>query len=93
MEIDVCLAPIRLDDGWSFVDLELDPIQHEDGVIEIADRDEFDAACRDGWIVKEDADMANEVATAMEHALRTRDEPFGAEGWHRLDRLQSGLHL
>lgn len=88
VEIDVCLSPVREGDGWSYVDLELDPVRHENGTIEIQDRDEFDTACRQGWIAESDAHMADAVANAMGAALRNREEPFGKEGWHRLNALQ-----
>jgi hypothetical protein len=87
LEIDVCLAPERKHDGWSYVDLELDPIRHEGGMIEIEDTDEFDDACRSGWIRPEDARMAHETALAMETALRNHEEPLGDEGWRRLADL------
>src|SRR6185436_1570614 len=51
VEIDVCLRPDREDDQWSYVDLELDVIRHEDGSVEIVDQDEFNTACQDGWIM------------------------------------------
>jgi hypothetical protein len=84
LEIDVCLPPQREPEGWSYIDLELDPVRHEDGRIEILDRDEFDVACREGWIESEDAETALAAATAMELALRSRQEPWGDEGWRRL---------
>jgi hypothetical protein len=88
LEIDVCLAPEREHDGWSYVDLELDPIRHESGVIQIEDYDEFDVACRDGWITPETARIALDTALAMEAALRKREEPLGDEGWMRLNTRQ-----
>ena len=39
LEIDICLPPQREDDGELDVDLELDPIRHESGLIENQDRD------------------------------------------------------
>ena len=84
LEIDICLPPKREHDGWSYIDLELDPVRHKDGTIEIQDRDEFAFACRDGWITPEQAVMANTTAVAMTDALRKRDEPLGNEGWRRL---------
>jgi hypothetical protein len=88
VEIDVCLPPTRESDGWSYIDLELDPVRHEDGTIEIQDRDEFDTACRNGFISENDAQMADAVANTIEAALRNREEPFGNEGWRRLDGLR-----
>ncbi len=90
LEIDVCLPPERVEDGWSFVDLELDPIRHEGGIIEIEDRDEFETACRDGWIAAPDAEMAQATAIALEAALHTREEPLGESGWLKLEALRAG---
>lgn len=87
LEIDVCQAPMREDDGWSYVDLELDLVRHSDGTTEIVDRDEFDTACLDGWISEKEAEMANEVTNAMDAVLRSGEEPLGEEGWRRLGKL------
>jgi len=88
LEIDVCLPPQQESDGWSYIDLELDPVRHESGEIEIEDRDEFDDACRNGWISADDARIASDTAAAMELALIERTEPFGEEGWRRLNSLR-----
>jgi hypothetical protein len=88
LEIDICLAPEREDDGWRYIDLELDPIRYENGLISIEDRDEFEIACRNGWITSDEAVVAHETAVAMEAALRKRDEPLGDEGWLRLEALR-----
>src|SRR5262249_42523500 len=88
LEIDVCLAPESEIDGWSYVDLELDPVRHRNGVIEIEDYDKFEVACRNGWITSNEARVAQETAVAIEAALRTRAEPLGDEGWRRLDALR-----
>ena len=90
LEIDICIAPERDNNGWSYVDLELDPIRHEGGIIEIEDGDEFEAACRNGWISSKDAEMAEATALVMEAALRRRDSPLGEEGWRRLAAVQCG---
>jgi Protein of unknown function (DUF402) len=89
LEIDVCLPPERVADGWRFVDLELDPVRHErGGDIEIEDWDELADARRDGWMTPADAAIAEQTATAMEAALRERRAPFDDEGWRRLAALQ-----
>jgi hypothetical protein len=85
IEIDICLPPERVRDGWRYIDLELDPVRHADGTVEIQDHDEFEAACRNGWITAADAEIALGAAPAMEAALRRREEPLGEEGWRRLD--------
>src|SRR5262245_16814473 len=88
LEIDVCLPPEREHDGWTYVDLELDPIRHESGIIQIEDYDEVDAVRRNGWITPENARIALETASAMEASLRKREEPLGDEGWMRLNILR-----
>jgi len=88
LEIDVCLAPNREGDVWSFVDLELDPIRHQDGAVEIEDGDEFVMACDNGWISEQESITAETTAEALAMRLRQRDEPFGNEGWRRLDALK-----
>ena len=89
LAIDVCLPPVQGDAGWSFVDLELDPVRHENGIVEVEDHDEFEVACRNGWISPEEATIALETATRMETALRERVEPWGEEGWNRLQSARS----
>jgi hypothetical protein len=91
LEIDVCLPPRRETDGWSYIDLELDPVRHESGDTEIQDLDEFDDACRKGWIAEGDARIAKETAAAMELALIKRVEPLGEEGWLRMNSLRKYL--
>ena len=88
LEIDVCLRPQRVHGGWSYVDLELDPVRHESGIVEIEDRDEFDLARQSGWIAARDAEVAEATAITMQAALREREEPLGDEGWRRLDALR-----
>jgi len=80
LEIDVCLVPQRVTDGWRFVDLELDPVRHEDGDIEIEDWDEFTDAIRHGWISVEEATIAEQTAIDMQASLHERVTPFDDEG-------------
>jgi predicted RNA-binding protein associated with RNAse of E/G family len=82
--IDICVPPIEQGDGWSYLDLELDVVRHQDGTVEVEDRDEFQTACADGWITPEEAVMALDTSTHMERVLATADEPFGEVGWRRL---------
>jgi hypothetical protein len=90
LEIDVCLPPAPVADGWSFVDLELDPKRHANGHIEVEDHDEFDDARRAGWINDADAALALATASRIEADLRAYTEPFGHDGWERLAQLQLG---
>jgi Protein of unknown function (DUF402) len=87
--VDVCLPPERTADGWSFVDLELDAVRHASGVVEIQDSDEFEAACRTGWISAANAEVALATATSMADDLRKHEEPWGDVGWQRLDGASS----
>lgn len=84
VEIDLCLPPERTKDGWTYVDLELDVFRHEPDFVEVHDRDEFEAARRNGWITPPDARMAETTAAEMQRVLERRMEPWGDEGWRRL---------
>jgi predicted RNA-binding protein associated with RNAse of E/G family len=86
--MDVCLPAERVIEGWSYVDLELDIFQYADGTVQIKDRDEFDDACRNGWIRIEDARIAHETASAMHMRLYKRQESIWEQGWQRLKGLQ-----
>ena len=72
LSIDVCLPPEETELGWRYVDLELDPVRHSDGRVEIEDVDEFDAACRAGWISVEHAALAQRTSQAMARCLESR---------------------
>jgi len=90
IEIDVCLQPLETPTGWSFVDLELDPVRHEaTGLVEVQDRDEFEHAVGRGWMSSADAEFALTHASAIENALISRLEPWGDEGWARLQNLKT----
>ncbi|MEV0425105.1 DUF402 domain-containing protein [Micromonospora sp. NPDC050495] len=85
LEIDVCLPPERTEGGWRYIDLELDPVLHErDSRVEIEDWDEYEQACRDGWMSAEDAKLARSTAEDRAGALRRRDEPWQERGWQLL---------
>jgi hypothetical protein len=89
VEIDVCLPPVPTDAGWSFIDLELDPVRHErTGVVEVEDWEEFDEAAARGWMSQEDAVIARTTAQEMAAALTRSIQPWGDEGWARLERLR-----
>jgi predicted RNA-binding protein associated with RNAse of E/G family len=87
LEIDVCLPPEGTDAGWRYVDLELDPVLHErDSRVEIEDWDEYEQACRNGWMSAEDAALARFTAEDRAGALRRRDEPWQERGWQMLSQ-------
>lgn len=85
LEIDVCLPPERTPAGWRYIDLELDPIRHEnDSRVEIEDHDEYEEALRAGWMTAADAELALATAEDLAEALRHGDAPWQARGWHLL---------
>src|SRR5688572_13266199 len=86
--IDVALPPERTATGWRYVDLELDPVRHADGTVEIEDEDEFDDACAGGWIAPDHAAEAERTAKAYAALLREGVEPWGVVGWKRLEAIQ-----
>jgi hypothetical protein len=88
LEIDVCLPPQVDDAGWRDVDLELDPVLHErDRRVEVEDWDEYDEACRDGWMCTDDAALARATAQRCAELLQRRTEPWIRRGWQMLRRL------
>jgi hypothetical protein len=87
LEIDICLPPEGTETGWRYVDLELDPVLHErDSRVEIEDRDEYEQACRNGWMSAADARLAHSTAEDRAEALRRRDEPWQKRGWQMLSQ-------
>ncbi|MET7835703.1 DUF402 domain-containing protein [Micromonospora sediminicola] len=87
LEIDVCRPPEVTEGGWRYVDLELDPVRHEvDGRVEIEDWDEYDDACRDGWMNPDDAELARATAQHCADLLRQGTEPWLRCGWQLLDQ-------
>ena len=83
--IDISTPP-RFNDGeWQYVDLELDPLMHSNGRVELEDEDEFEEACRRGLIESDEATSAAEASEWVVRALQSRQEPFGDVGWDRLD--------
>ncbi|MGX7673070.1 DUF402 domain-containing protein [Plantactinospora sp. DSM 117369] len=87
LEIDVCLPPERTEAGWRYIDLELDPVLHErDSRVEIEDWDEYEQACRNGWMSADDAKLAQSTADDRAGALRRRDEPWQERGWQMLSQ-------
>jgi len=85
LEIDVCLPPERTATGWRYIDLELDPIRHEnESRVEIEDWDEYEEARRAGWMSAADAELAVATAEDLAAALRRGDDPWQAHGWRLL---------
>ncbi|MGC4790733.1 DUF402 domain-containing protein [Micromonospora sp. DT178] len=87
LEIDVCLPSEGSEAGWQYVDLELDPVLHErDSRVEIEDWDEYEQACRNGWMSTDDAKLAHSTAEDRARALRRRDEPWQERGCQLLSQ-------
>ncbi|MFC8616384.1 DUF402 domain-containing protein [Micromonospora purpureochromogenes] len=87
LEIDVCLPPEGTEAGWRYIDLELDPVLHErDSRVEIEDWDEYEQACRNGWMSADDAKLAKSTAEDRAGALRRRDESWQERGWQMLSQ-------
>jgi hypothetical protein len=81
---------VATDAGWSFIDLELDPVRHEHtGFVEVQDWDEFDDACARGVISLDEAAIARTTSAEMASVLAESVEPWGDEGWERLARLRA----
>jgi hypothetical protein len=88
LEIDVCRPPEIGDAAWRYVDLELDPVLHErDLRVEVEDWDEYDEACRNGWMSVDDAALASATAQRCADVLHRRAEPRIRRGWRMLRRL------
>jgi hypothetical protein len=85
VSVDVCLPPARTAQGWTFVDLELDPVRHESGLVEVDDEDEFAVACHNLWIDRHDATVARSASDRAVQLLTEHIEPYGSVGWERLD--------
>jgi predicted RNA-binding protein associated with RNAse of E/G family len=85
LEIDVCLPPQPIEGGWRYIDLELDPVLHErDSRVEIENWDEYEQACRNGWMSADDAHLAQVTAEERAEVLPGRDEPWLDRGWQML---------
>jgi hypothetical protein len=90
--LDVCTPPTKVGDVWTYIDLELDPWIDLQGEAHIQDEDEFEHACREGWIPGHEATAARDVADRMCTQLSAGTEPFGAIGRAFLAELtQQGL--
>jgi predicted RNA-binding protein associated with RNAse of E/G family len=88
LEIDVCLPPEVTEEGWRYVDLELDAVLHQrDGRVEIEDWDEYEAACCTAWMSSDDAKLARTTAERCADVLRHGAEPWLSRGWRMLGQL------
>jgi hypothetical protein len=88
IELDVCLPPVRTAEGWQYVDLELDPVRHEQECwIEIQDEDEYLESVRQGWMTAEDAGLARRTADDGARLLRDPEQPWWSDGWRMLSSL------
>ncbi|GAB6901719.1 ribonuclease FAU-1 family protein [Kineosporia succinea] len=85
LSLDICTPPQRTADGWSIVDLELDPLWTErDGQVQIEDEDEYRNAVREGWMTSADANLARAAADEGATILRVGTEPWIQAGWDLL---------
>lgn len=84
IEIDVCLPPHEVETGWSFTDLELDVVQHADGMLGVEDEDEFAEACLEGHIDQTEAALARAACADAMAMLAARHAPYNQLGWDRL---------
>ena len=82
LEIDICLPPERIEGGWRYVDLELDPIRHEhDSRVEIEDWDEYEESLAAGWMSAADGELARTTAEDLAERLRTGAGDWQRRGW------------
>jgi hypothetical protein len=87
LEIDICLPPEQVPDGWRYVDLELDPVRHEtDGRVEIEDWDEYAESLAAGWMSAADGELARATAEDLAQRLRTGTGDWQRRGWELLGR-------
>ncbi|MGH3448311.1 MAG: DUF402 domain-containing protein [Nocardioidaceae bacterium] len=87
LEIDVCLPPWSIEQGWSYVDLELDPVRHESNAsVTIEDWDEYDQSVRDGWMSTDEANLARSVAEERAQSLCQAGSMWQS-GWELLTTL------
>ncbi|GAB3239537.1 DUF402 domain-containing protein [Kineosporia babensis] len=86
LSIDVCLPTERTPHGWTFVDLELDPVRHEtNGRVEIEDWPEFDQALAQEFMSSSEGDLARRTAEQTAEMLRRGEAPWLRQGWDLLD--------
>lgn len=85
IEVDVCLPPTRSETGWTYVDLELDPVRHENGYrVDIEDWDEYHQSMASGQMSPEEAELAARTALDLSTQLRDQDSAWIEAGWQRL---------
>lgn len=81
---DISTPAARVESGWRFVDLELDPFRHPDGRLGVEDEDEFAAACVAGQIDADSEAGARREVVDLMAALDRRIEPYGRVGEEKL---------
>lgn len=92
--VDITTRPVwsRTDDGWrvTMIDLDLDVIQRNNGLIYVDDEDEFAEHRTKFGYPPEVVEQAEADTRAVFAALRDRVAPFDDTGWQWLDRLTDG---
>jgi hypothetical protein len=89
ISVDICTPPTLTNGQWVYTDLELDPIAHQNGGVEIEDEDEFTLACDAGIITPAEALAARTAADSVAAMLRRKEEPFGHIGWTKIEEALS----
>lgn len=67
--VNVCTPVELFPHAARYVDLHVDVVKHRDGLVEVVDTDELDAAVDGGHVAPELADQARTVARSLEEAL------------------------
>lgn len=80
VSVDICTPPSLVGHTWTYVDLELDVLSHQPGVVRIDDEDEFAAASQAGIITTGEATAARAATDEVARLLRCGAEPFGRQG-------------
>lgn len=85
LSIDVCLPAERTLHGWTYVDLELDPVRHErSGLVEVEDWDEYEEALVKGWMSGADGELAQATSEELAEELRQDTAGWIGQGWKLL---------
>jgi hypothetical protein len=91
--VDICTPPRLADGVWAYTDLELDVLAGSGtGDVQIADEDEFAAACDGGFITPVEAVAARQAADQVARLVRDAAGLFASVGPRRL-LVAMGLRL